>query len=325
MLRALITGVCGQDGSFLAEYLLEKGYKVYGLSRRKSTSILHSKANILNILNNDNFTYIEGDLTDPVLFTRIIHDIKPHEVYNLGAMSHVGYSFKNPVDSFRTNAESVVMHLSMIKDYAPSTRYYQASTSEMLGGVNCPKEGYNESFLFDPRSPYAIAKVAAHLSVKNYREAYGLFCCAGILFNHSSTRRGEDFATRKITKGIAECKAGKRKNLKMGNLSAFRDEGCSKDYVVAMNLMLKNSKPKDYVISTGEGATIEQMFKYVCGIAELNFEEVYELDERFLRPSDVPYLLGDSTLARNELGWVPKYNWKKLLKEMYEYDLRNIL
>ena len=246
MLRALITGVCGQDGSYLAEHLLNKNYKVYGLSRRKSTSNKDSKKNIKNCIFNKNFTYIEGDLSDPILFSRILNDFNPHEIYNLGAMSHVGYSFKNPLVSFNINAQSVIMHLSMIKENSKSSRYYQASTSEMLGGIDCPKNGYSEDFKFNPRSPYAIAKSAAHMAVNNFRDAYGLFACAGILFNHSSVRRGLDFATRKITRGVAEIKTGRKSTLKMGNLSAFRDEGCSEDYVQAMHLMLSQEKPKNY-------------------------------------------------------------------------------
>lgn len=256
-------------------------------------------------------------------------DIGPHEFYNLGAQSHVGYSFKNPIDSFRTNAESVIMHLSLLKDLSPYTRYYQASTSEILGGINCPKDGYDESFLPHPRSPYAVAKTAAHFAVKNYREAYGMYCCSGILFNHSSVRRGFDFATRKITDGIAKIKLNKQNKIKMGDLSAFRDEGCSKDYVDAMWRMLNQDRfhsdsPKDYIVSTGTGATIEDMLRYVCELAELKFEEVYELDERFIRPSDVPYLLGNSEKIRSELKWKPEYDWKSLLKEMYESDLNRL-
>ena len=328
MKKAIITGVAGQDGSYLSELLISKGYRVYGISRRKSVN--HRNPNIKKILDNERFTLIDGDLTDPTLMSRLIMDIKPHELYNLGAQSHVGYSFKNPVDAFRTNAESVIMHLSLIQQLSPYTRYYQASTSEILGGVNCPNEGYDENFLPHPRSPYAVAKTAAHFAVKNYREAYGLYCCSGILFNHSSVRRGLDFATRKITNGVAKVKLGYQNSLKMGNLSAFRDEGCSKDYVDAMWRMLNQdryhkSTPNDYIVSTGSGATIEEMFKYVCDLADLNFNDVYELDERFIRPSDVPYLLGNSSKIRSELNWEPIYTWKTLLKEMYESDYNQLI
>jgi GDPmannose 4,6-dehydratase len=328
MKTAIVTGVAGQDGSYLSEFLIEKGYFVYGISRRKSVN--QNNPNIEGVLKNKNFNLIEGDLTDPTLMSRLIMDIKPHEFYNLGAQSHVGYSFKNPVDSFRTNAESVIMHLSLIQQLSPYTRYYQASTSEILGGINCPEKGYDEGFLPHPRSPYAVAKTAAHFAVKNYREAYGLYCCSGILFNHSSVRRGYDFATRKITRNLARVKLGYQDKLKMGDLSAFRDEGCSKDYVDAMWRMLNQdkfhkNKPNDYIVSTGQGATIEEMFRYVCEISGLIFEEVYELDERFIRPSDVPYLLGNSFKIRSELGWKPNYDWKKLLKEMYNYDYNKLI
>ena len=318
MKTAIITGVAGQDGSFLLEHLLSLNYMVIGISRRKSVN--KSLENIAHI-NNKNFLLLEGDLSDSTFMSRLILDYKPHEFYNLGAQSHVGYSFKNPIDTYKINAEAVLMHLSYIKDFSPYTRYYQASTSEMLGGTDCPQNGYSESFNYNPRSPYAIAKCAAHMSVKNFREAYNIYAASGILFNHSSTRRGHDFATRKITSGIANIKLGKNKKLKMGNLSAFRDEGHSKDYVRAMRLILNNSKPRDYIVSTGQGATIEQMLRYVCELANLNFEDVYELDERFLRPSDVPYLLGNSNKIKKELSWFPEYNWKGLLKEMYEHDL----
>ena len=328
MKKAIITGVAGQDGSYLSELLLSKNYEVYGISRRKSVN--RDNPNLSNVLHNKNFRLIEGDLTDSTLMSRLIIDIKAHEFYNLGAQSHVGYSFKNPVDAFKTNAESVIMHLSLINQLSPYTRYYQASTSEILGGVNCPKEGYSEDFLPHPRSPYAVAKTAAHFAVKNYREAYGLYCCSGILFNHSSIRRGYDFATRKITDGISKVKLGYEKSLKMGDLSAFRDEGCSKDYVDAMWRMLNQDKfhkneISDYIVSTGSGATIEEMFRYVCKIAGLNFEDIYELDKRFIRPSDVPYLLGNSSKIKKELGWKPEYTWKKLLKEMYENDYNQLI
>ena len=318
MLRAVVTGVAGQDGSYLSELLLEKGYEVYGVSRRKSVD--QGLQNICHILNNKNFTLIEGDLSDPVLMSRIIYNIKPHEFYNIGAASNVGYSFKNPIEVFQTNAQPIIMHLSYINEMSKSTRYYQASTSELFGGLNCPESGYDENSPFNPRSPYAVAKAAAHLTVNNYRDAYGLYACAGILHNHSSKRRGLDFATRKITNGIAKIKVGLDTTLKMGNLSPYRDEGHSEDYVRAMWMMMQQNKPKNYVIATGSGATIENMLKYVCYLADLRFEDVYEMDERFMRPSEVPFLKGDSTLARSELGWRPKYNWKMLLKEMYEND-----
>lgn len=323
MLRAIITGAAGQDGSYLSELLLGMGYHVYAVNIRKSVN--PGLDNISHLLGREAFHYCEGDLSDPIFISRLLNDVRPHEFYNLGAASHVGYSFSNPVKVFQVNAESVIMHLSMIKDYSASTRYYQASTSEMLGGIDCPKSGYNELSPMNPRSPYAISKCAAHMAVNNYRDAYGIHASSGILFNHSSPRRGRDFASRKITHGIASIKAGVQDKIKMGNLSAFRDEGHSKDYVKAMWMMLQQGRPDNYVISTGSGATIEEMFGYVCSLAGLVFEDVYELDERFIRPSDVPYLLGSSEKARTILGWTPEYTWKELLREMYESDLQTLL
>jgi len=320
VLRAIITGVAGQDGSYLSELLLDKKYEIYGVSRRKSVN--EGTQNINHLLDNKNFNLIEGDLSDPVLMSRLIYNIRPHEFYNIGAASNVGYSFKNPIEVFNTNAQPIIMHLSYINEMSNSTRYYQASTSELFGGIDCPESGYNEDSPFNPRSPYAVAKAAAHMTINNYREAYGIYACAGILHNHSSKRRGLDFATRKITNGIAKIKLGLADTLKMGNLAPFRDEGHSEDYVRAMWMMMQQDRPKNYVIATGSGATIEDMFKYVCYLADLRFEDVYEMDERFMRPSEVPFLKGDSTMARAELGWRPKYNWKMLLKEMYENDLR---
>lgn len=319
MFTAVITGVAGQDGSYLSEYLLNLGYKVIGITRRKSTT--NNLDNLKNVINNNNFKLVNGDITDSTFICRILYHYKPHEWYNLAAMSHVGQSFLEPSYSFQVNAEAVINQLELIRNISPYTRFYQASTSELFGSVLCPKSGFDESSAMSPMSPYAISKLAAYWSVKNYRQSYNLFCCNGILHNHSSPRRGFDFATRKITHGVAKIKLGLEKKLKMGNLNAFRDEGHAKDYCKAMHLMLQQEEPEDYVISTGSGATIEEMLKYVCSIAGLDFEEVYEQDQKFMRPSDVPYLLGNSEKAKKKLGWKPEYNWKKLLEEMYQNDL----
>jgi GDPmannose 4,6-dehydratase len=320
MLTAVITGVAGQDGSYLAELLLDKGYKVVGISRRKSVN--NGLQNLEhNVLGNDNFTLLNGDIKDSTFIYRCVEEYRPDEWYNLAAQSNVGHSFKEPVETFGTNALAVVIQLEAIRSLSPSTKFYQASTSELWGGLSCPKTGYSESMRFYPRSPYGVSKLSAYWSVVNHRDAYGLFACSGILHNHSSPRRGFDFATRKITRGVAEIVLGLKDKIKMGDLSAFRDEGHSKDYVEAMHLMLQNDSPKDYVISTGVGATIEDMFRHVASIAGLKFEDIYEADERFMRPSEVPFLLGDSSLAKSELGWSPKYTWKSLLEEMFESDL----
>lgn len=318
MLKAIVTGA-GQDSSYMAELLLSKGYEVVLFTKRRSVGGDHE--NVEHLLNNDNFVFLEGDITDPTFISRILHDYKPHEYYGLASQSHVGYSFKDPVHTFDVTGKAVVMQLDMIRQISPSTRFYNAATSELFGGLNCPEGGYNEQSPFNPRSPYAVAKAAAFYATKNYREAYGLHASSGILFNHSSERRAPSFATRKITKGVAEVKLGLKSKLQMGNLTPFRDEGCAKDYVMAQWLMLQQDKPDDYVVATGDGATIEQMFRYVCELADLEFEQVYEQDERFMRPSEVPFLKGDSSKAKRVLGWEPEYTWKALLKEMYENDL----
>jgi GDPmannose 4,6-dehydratase len=320
---AVITGVAGQDGSYLAELLLDKGYNVVGISRRKSVNAgldnLHER-----VLKNKRFNLLEGDITDHSFIVNIACKYKPQEWYNLAAQSNVGQSFKEPLYTFDINAKAVASQLDAIRMFNPSTKFYQASTSELWGGLECPPGGYTEDMGFHPRSPYGVAKLAAYWSVVNYREAYSLYACNGILHNHSSPRRGIDFATRKITDGVARVKLGLSKHIHMGNLSAFRDEGHSKDYVEAMWLMLQQEEPVDYVISTGDGATIEEMFKYVCSLAGLDFEKVYKVDERFMRPSEVPFLLGNSEKAKKELKWKPSYNWRSLLKEMYEKDLQLI-
>lgn len=315
---AVITGILGQDGSYLAEFLLEEGYEVHGIYRRCSTGT--NFGNIEAILNDPNLHLLEGDILEYAAMTELVADLKPDLFFNLAAQSHVGYSFRIPTETFRVNAEAVMAQLDIIRRVSPNTRYYQASTSEMFGGINCPKTGYSELDRLEPRSPYAVAKVAAHNVIKNYREAYNVYACAGILFNHSSPRRGGDFATRKITRGVANIVKGKADDLHMGNMEAFRDEGHAKDYVKAQYMMLMQDSPDDYVVATHTGATIREMLEYVCSLADLDYDDVYRMNPKFMRPSDVPYLLGDSTKIRS-IGWEPEYDWKSLLKEMYETDL----
>ncbi len=322
MLTAVVTGVAGQDGSYLSELLLSKGYRVVGVARRRSAN--QEYLNINHLFSNDLFCFVEGDVSDPTLVSRLIHSYSPHEWYNLAAMSHVGQSFREPVATFSNNSLSVVSQLECIRQLSPYTRFYQASTSELFGTTKCPESGFTEESVFHPRSPYGVSKLASYWAVANYREAYGLFACNGILHNHSSPRRGYGFATRKITRGIAKVSLGIEDVLRMGNLSSFRDEGHAKDYCNAMYLMLQQESPDDYLISTGSGATIEEMFRYVCSLAGLEFDDVYQMDERYMRPSDVPYLLGNPEKARIALGWEPEYDWKKLLKEMYENDLNEL-
>lgn len=319
--RAIITGIYGQDASYLAELLLEKNYDVYGLYKRVSTGNITT--NINSIAKNPRLHLIEADICEHTQMASLIMDIKPDEFYNLAAQSHVGYSFKIPVETFRVDAEAVIGQLHSIGKLSPHTRYYQASTSELFGGLTCPSSGYTEYSPFHPRSPYAIAKMAAYNSVVNAREAYGIHASNGILFNHSSPRRGIDFASRKITHGVASIKLGLTDKLNMGNLEAFRDEGHSKDYVEAMWLLLQQEKPDDYVVATGTGNSIRGMLAYTCELAGLDINDVYVPDQRYMRPSDVPVLLGDPSKIK-KLGWKPRYTWKELLKEMYENDLKEL-
>lgn len=320
--RAICTGVLGQDASWLAEHLISLGYDVYGVYKRVSSGNIFENVSVL--AKHPRFHLIEGDICDAGFVNSLIRDLQPDEYYALAAMSHVGHSFKIPVETFRIDAEAVILQLDAIKNLSPHTRFYNAATSELFGGVGCPSTGFDENHRFNPRSPYAIAKLAAYYTTKNYREAYKLHASSGILFNHSSTRRGEDFATRKITKGIAAIVAGKADKLCMGNLEAFRDEGHAKDYVRAMHLIVQQDKPDDYVVATGTGATIREMFAYVCELANLNIEDIYVQDERFMRPSEVPSLLGNPAKIKQVIGWQPEFTWKALLSEMFEFDLKLI-
>lgn len=319
---AVVSGAEGQDGIMLSKHLLQKGVKVVGITRRKSNSARPSP-NLDGVVNNPNFKLVYGDITDYSFISNLIQWYRPDFYYNLGAMSHVGQSFSEPIATLRTNAEAVLLVLDIIKQHSPNTRFYQASTSECFGSTPCPERGFVESDPFHPRSPYGIAKLTAFYYVVNYREAYGLFACNGLLFNHSSKIRGLDFATRKITRGVAAIVKGEATSLRMGNMEAVRDEGHAEDYVRAMELMLHQDTPDDYVVATGETASIREMLDYVCSLAGLNYEDVYEMDERFMRPSDVPFLKGNPAKIK-ALGWEPKYNWKQLLKEMYEHDLKLI-
>ncbi|MCO4747810.1 MAG: GDP-mannose 4,6-dehydratase [Proteobacteria bacterium] len=319
MLRAVITGVAGQDGSYLAELLLDRGYEVFGVTRRHGVRPNEENLHLLEGLENLHIRY--GDITDATFITRLLHDVKPHEYYNLAALSHVGQSFKEPVATFNTNATAVVTALEGIRTFSPATRFYQASTSELFGLTPCSEDGHTEATPFHPRSPYGVAKAAAFWATVNAREAWGLHASNGILFNHSSPRRGPDFASRKITLGLAKVKLGLAKTVRMGDLSAFRDEGLSADYMDAAWRMLQQDKPDDYVVGTGTGATIEQMFRHVCARAGLEFDEVYEADPRFLRPSEVPFLKANASKAHRVLDWKPSHDWRAVLDLMFDADL----
>lgn len=318
MKTAIITGITGQDGSYLAELLLQKKYKVVGVTRRSSSED-KKYFNIEHLLNNPNLILENGDLTDSSSIWRIVKQYMPDEFYNLAAQSHVGASFTSPESTFEINATGVLNCLEAIRVASPKTKFYQASTSEMFGDNSSAPQG--EKTLFSPVSPYACAKVAAHNLVINYRKAYGLFACSGILFNHESERRGEQFVTRKITKAAARIKLGLQSELRLGNLDAKRDWGYAKEYVEVMWLMLQQETPDDFVIGTGETYTISDFISCVSEVAGYNIMNHVIVDENFKRPSDVPVLQANPAKARNVLNWKTKVGIKELAKIMYENDL----
>ena len=323
--RALITGITGQDGSYLSEYLLDLGYEVHGIIRRTST---FNTDRIDHIYVDPHNTQAKlflhyGDLTDGTTLRRILEEVKPEEIYNLGAQSHVRISFDSPEYTVDAVGMGTLRLLEAIRDYQKRTgievRFYQAGSSEMFGKVQeIPQK---ETTPFYPRSPYACAKVYAHWQTINYRESYGLFACNGILFNHESPRRGETFVTRKITRAIARIVGGKQKKLYLGNLDAKRDWGYAKDYVKAMWLMLQQDQADDYVVATGETHSIREFldisFKYV----NLNWHDYVEFDPRYLRPAEVDLLIGDPTKAKQKLAWKPSVTFAELVKLMVEADL----
>jgi len=321
MKTAIVTGCLGQDGSYLVEYLRSLDYHVVGITRRRSSDAL--SYGFLSALRNDpHFELYHGDITDPVFITDLLCKYFPDEYYNLAAQSHVHHSFSNPIDTFNIDALAVVNVLSLIEKHSRNTKFYQASTSELFGGLNCPFKGYTEESPLYPRSPYGVAKLAAHWATINFKEAYGLYACAGILFNHGSPRRGLDFIERKITNTVAKIKLRKTKKIVLGNLDAYRDLGHSKDYVKAQHLMLQQDVPQNYIIATGKTYQIKDIVTLAFKVANINYPEDYiEFDERFLRPSEVPYLLGNPEKALNELSWKPDYNLETLIEEMYRNDL----
>jgi GDPmannose 4,6-dehydratase len=316
---ALITGVTGQDGSYLAELLLNKGYYVVGLKRR--TSII-STERIDHIFNSPNFKLEYYSLHDSGCFYRLLKKYKPDEVYNLAAQSHVKVSFDVPEETVKTVAMGTLQILEAIRHIDRSIRFYQASSSEMFGdNLESPQ---NENTKFMPASPYACAKVFAHNLIRNYRESYGLYLSSGILFNHESPRRGETFVTRKITMAAAKIKLGLQDKLYLGNLDAKRDWGYAGDYVEAMWLMLQQDKPDDFVISTGETHTVREFLQEVFDYADLEVNKNVAFDVNLLRLHEVPLLLGDSSKAKHILGWEPKVKFKELAKMMYEEDYKKI-
>jgi GDPmannose 4,6-dehydratase len=314
MRKALVTGVTGQDGSHLAEFLLSKGYRVYGLVRRSSTDHHPRLAGI-----RERIVLVPGDLLDATSLTRAVADIQPDEVYNLAAMSFVAASFGQPEVTTEVNAQGVLRLLEAIRLHCPKARFYQASTSEMFGQVL--ESPQRETTPFYPRSPYGVAKVYAHQLTVNYRESYGLFACAGILFNHEGPRRGPEFVTRKITQSVARIKLGLARDLGLGNLAAKRDWGYAGDYVRAMWLMLQQDKPDDFVIGTGINHTVEEFVQLAFERAGLDWRAHVVIDPRMYRPADVETLLADPTKARTILGWQPEVAFPELVRMMVDADL----
>lgn len=318
---ALITGLTGQDGSYLTEFLISKGYVVHGIVRRSSTFNTERVDHIYkDIHENDVKMFLHyGDLSAGTNIFRLIYEIRPDEIYNLGAMSHVRVSFDDPEYTMDIDATGTCRLLEAIRTIDPKIKFYQASSSEMYGKVlETPQ---TEKTPFYPRSPYGCAKVASYYLTVNYRESYGIHACNGILFNHESERRGETFVTRKITRAATRIKLGLQNKLYLGNLDAKRDWGHAKDYVEAMWLMMQAQEPDDYVISTGETHTVREFCEVVFGSLDLDYKDFVEIDQRYFRPTEVDLLLGDSTKAYNKLGWKPKITFKELAKLMVENDM----
>jgi len=324
--RALITGVTGQDGSYLSELLLEKAYEVHGIIRRTSTFNTDRIDHIYVDPHNEEARLFlhYGDLTDGVTLRRILEEVKPVEIYNLGAQSHVRVSFDSPEYTVDSVGMGTLRLLEAIRDYRQRTgidvRFYQAGSSEMFGKVqDVPQK---ETTPFYPRSPYACAKVYAHWQTVNYRESYGMFACNGILFNHESPRRGETFVTRKITRAIARIVAGTQKKLYLGNLDSKRDWGYAKDYVKAMWLILQQDESDDYVVATGETHSIREFLDIAFGYVNLDWHDYVEFDPRYLRPAEVDLLIGEPTKVKQKLGWSPSVTFEELVALMVEADLR---
>jgi len=318
---AFITGILGQDGPYLAKFLLEKGYKVYGLTRRYSNPNF-SNLDYLGIAKDVN--YVSGDMTDESSLINIIKSIRPDEVYNLAAQSFVGASWEQPKFTTEVNSLGVLYLLNSIKYFSPRSKFYQASTSEMFGLGNT--NGYqNEETIFHPRSPYGVSKVYAYWMVVNYRESYGMFACNGILFNHESPLRGIQFVTRKITDGVARIKLGLAKNIHLGNLEPRRDWGFAGDYVKAMYAMLQQKEPDDFVVGTGKNHSVADFVKSAFSYVGIkNWQDYVKKDPRFIRPADVPDLKADPKKARKKLHWQPKISFDELVGMMVEADLKRL-
>jgi GDPmannose 4,6-dehydratase len=317
MKKAFITGITGQDGSYLAEFLLDKGYQVFGLTRRTSTQ---NFARINQIVHNPNLKLISGDLIDQHSITFALKEIQPDEIYNLAAQSFVQASWEQPVLTGEFTGIGVTRVLEAMRLASPNAKFYQASSSEMFGKVQQVPQ--SEDTPFYPRSPYGVAKVYGHWITVNYRESYDMFAVSGILFNHESPRRGLEFVTRKIANGVARVKLGKQKHVELGNLDAKRDWGYAKDYVEAMWLMLQQDEPEDFVISTGETHSVREFLQLACKAAGLpDWEKVYKHNPLFDRPAEVDLLIGDPTKAKEKLGWKPSIDFEELVKIMVESEI----
>lgn len=317
MKKAFITGITGQDGSYLAELLLEKEYEVYGLTRRTSTQNFER---IKHIVHHPNLTLVSGDLSDQHSLTSSLKDIQPDEVYNLAAQSFVQTSWQQPVLTGEYTGLGVTRMLEAVRLVCPESRFYQASSSEMFGKVQ--EVPQKETTPFYPRSPYGVAKVYGHWITVNYRESFDLYAVSGILFNHESPRRGLEFVTRKIANAVARVKLGKQQHVELGNLDAKRDWGYAKDYVEAMWLMVQQDTPEDYVVATGETHSVREFLQIACEVAGLNnWEEVYKHNPKFDRPAEVDLLIGDATKAKEKLGWEPSIDFPGLVRLMVEAEL----
>tara|TARA_B100001250_G_scaffold340717_1_gene308469 strand:- start:723 stop:1754 length:1032 start_codon:yes stop_codon:yes gene_type:complete len=319
-MKALITGITGQDGYYLAKFLIEKGYEVHGTIRRSSSFNTERIDTLISKYKEDGLLSLYySDLLDASSLSTLINKIEPDELYNLAAQSHVAVSFKNAFYSISTSTLGPTTLLESVKNSKKDIKYYQASSSEMYGGIN--NEKLNEQSLFVPKSPYAAGKLFAHNLTTVYRESYDLFCSNGILFNHESPYRGETFVTRKISRAVGRIKNNLQSKLTLGNLDAVRDWGFAGDYVEGMWLMLQHDQPDDWVLATGEAHSVKEFAKIAFDTVELNWQDYIVSDDKYLRPNEVNHLLGDSSKARKELNWEPKVNFEELVKMMVDYDL----
>ncbi|MCI5066433.1 GDP-mannose 4,6-dehydratase [bacterium] len=314
---ALITGVTGQDGSYLAEFLLDQGYQVFGMVRRSSEEKFERISHLM-----DKIELVQGDLLDQFSLMSVLEETKPSEVYNLAAQSFVPTSWKQPVLTSEFTALGVTKLLESIRFVDRNIRFYQASSSEMFGKVR--ETPQSEETPFYPRSPYGVSKAYGHYITVNYRESYGLFAVSGILFNHESPRRGLEFVTRKVTDGVARIKLGLENEIRLGNLDAKRDWGFAGDYVRAMWLMLQQSNPDDYVISTGETHSVRDLVQVAFQHVDLDWEEYVKIDKAFIRPAEVDLLVGDCSKAKNELGWEPTVSFEQMITMMVDADLERL-